>query len=213
MSKIDYKHKAQVLRTDLPKRINNIDKRTYCNNIDGVVYDQELESDYFDLLMTYGLKDIQEARKINKASFYRVKRLKDRITTMISEKPCIWCTFNFNDDTLNNTNEETRRRYVRTFLKSFNCSYIANIDYGSNRVYTDRKGNIRQATEREHYHALIQIDKMPKGAWSYGMDYYEKVRVNQSTSNVRLSKYISKLTNHAIKESTKRCAIIYSRSA
>lgn len=208
---INYKHKAQVLATDLCKRINKLDKQTYLNSLEGVIKDQKLDDEYFDLVMTYDYKDIEEARKINKATFYRVKRLKERITNMINEKPCIWCTFNFDDETLNNTSVDTRRQYVRRFLKTFNCPYIANIDFGSNKTYKDRKGNIRQATEREHYHALIQIDKMPKNSWSYGYDYYERVRTEQNTSDIKLAKYVSKLTNHAIKESTKRVAIIYSR--
>jgi len=211
MSKIDYLRKSKVLKTDLCKRINKLDKKTYLNSLEGVITDPVLDNEYFDLLMAYDYEDIKEARKINKANYYRVRRLKERIATMISSKPCVWCTFNFDDDTLNKTNEDTRRQYVRRFLKAFNCEYIANIDYGSNRVYKDRKGNTRQATEREHYHALIQIDKIPKGSWSHGMDYYKRVRTNQNTSDIKLSKYISKLTNHAIKESTKRCTIIYSR--
>lgn len=211
MSKIDYLHKSKVLSTDLCKELNKVDKKTYLNCLDGVVFDQKIEDKYFDLWLKYGNDDIQEARKINRATFYRVKRLKERITKMIFEKPCIWCTFNFDDKTLQETNQETRRQYVRRFLKSFNCPYIANIDFGSNKTYKDRKGNIRQATEREHYHALIQIQKMPKNSWPYGYDYYERVRTEQETSNIKLAKYVSKLTNHAIKESTKRVAIIYSR--
>lgn len=209
MAVIDYKYKSSILKTDLCKRINAIDKKTYLNSLEGVVNDYDLENTYFDLLLQYDYKDIKEARKINKASFYRVKRLQKRISDMLTNGHCIFATFNFTDDVLNKTKEETRRQYVRKYLKQFNCDYVANIDFGSDKQYTDRKGNIRQATSREHYHALICIDKLPLN-WSYGYQYLEHVRI-RSKCDIKLSKYISKLTNHAIKETTRRSCLIYSR--
>lgn len=198
MANIDYKYKSSILKTDLCKKINKIDKKTYLNNIEGIISDNALDLEYFDLLNSYDYKDIEEARKINKASYNRVKRLRNKIDNMLTSGPCVWCTFTFRNDVLDSTNEDTRKRYVKRFLKCLNCPYIANIDYGD-------------TTEREHYHALVSIDIIKKDSWPYGYDSYEKVRIKQNTSSIRLSKYISKLTNHAIKESTKRCAIIYSR--
>jgi len=209
MAIIDYKYKSTILKTDLCKRINAIDKRTYLNTQDGIIQDYDLDNKYFDLLLEYDYKDIQEARKINKASYGRVKRLKERITDMLSSGHCIFCTFNFNDAVLNDTSADTRRQYVRRYLSSFNCKYVANIDFGSDKEYTDRKGNKRKGTSREHYHALVCIDRLPMN-WSYGYQFLEHVRV-KSSSDIKLSKYISKLTNHAIKETTKRSCVIYSR--
>lgn len=209
MASIDYKYKSSILKTDLCKRINAIDKKTYLNGQDGIVQDYDLDNTYFDLLLQYGYKDIQEARKINKASFYRVRRLKNRVADMLTKGHCIFATFNFTDDVLNNTNEETRRKYVRRYLKHFNCDYVANIDFGSDKEYKDRKGNIRKATSREHYHALICIDKMPL-EWPHGYQFLEHVRLKDKC-DIKLSKYISKLTNHAIKETTRRSCLIYSR--
>lgn len=209
MAVIDYKYKSTILKTDLCKRINKIDKQTYINNQDGIIQDYALDNQYFDLLLQYDYKDIQEARKINKASFYRVKRLRDRVTNMLTSGHCIFCTFNFNDSVLNSTSAETRRKYVARYLKSFNCQYVANIDFGSDKEYTDRKGNKRKGTSREHYHALVCIDKLPMN-WNYGYQFLEHVRIKSST-DVKLSKYISKLSNHAIKETTKRSCLIYSR--
>lgn len=209
MAKIDYVKKSSILKTDLCKRINAIDRRTYLNSIDGVVTDNELDNKYFDLLNEYDYKDIKEARNINKATFQRSKRLIDRVAYMLEKGHCIFCTFNFSDEVLNNTSPDTRRQYVRRHLKALKCSYIANIDFGSDKEYIDRKGNIRKGTSREHYHALIQIDKMPMN-WNYGYEFLEHVRIKDST-DIKLSKYISKLSNHAIKETTKRSCIIYSR--
>lgn len=209
MAVIDYKYKSTILKTDLCKRINAIDKKTYINTQDGVIHDYDLDSQYFDLLLQYDYKDVVEARKINKATYNRVKRLKERITSMLSSGHCIFCTFNFSDSVLTDTSAETRRQYVRRYLKSFNCQYVANIDYGSDKEYTDRKGNKRKGTSREHYHALVCADRLPLN-WSYGYQFLEHVRLRNS-SDIKLSKYISKLTNHAIKETTKRSCLIYSR--
>ena len=209
MAVIDYKYKSTILKTDLCKRINAIDKKTYLNIQDGIVQDYDLDNKYFDLLLQYDYKDIQEARKINKASYGRVKRLRDRVTDMLTSGHCIFCTFNFNDSVLNGTSADTRRQYVRKYLKQFNCKYVANVDFGSDKEYTDRKGNKRKGTSREHYHALVCIDKLPMN-WSYGYQFLEHVRIKNST-DVKLSKYISKLSNHAIKETTKRSCLIYSR--
>lgn len=209
MSKVDYRYKSTILKTDLCKRINVIDKQTYLNSIDGIIEDNALDNKYFDLLNEYDFKAIEEARKINKASFYRIRRLKERITNMLKSGHCIFCTFNFNDKTLNETSAETRRKYIRRYLKQFNCSYVANIDFGSDKEYIDRKGHKRVGTSREHYHALVQIDRLPM-KWSHGYQYLEHVHIKSST-DVRLSKYISKLSNHAIKETTKRSCLIYSR--
>lgn len=210
MAQVDYAYKSSILKTDLCKRINYIDKRTFLNNMDGVVSDNDLDNKYFDLLLQYTYKDVLEARKINKANFYRVRRLVKRISDMLVSGHCIFCTFNFSDDVLNNTSVETRRQYVRKYLKQYRCTYVANIDFGGNHHYIDRQGKERVATNREHYHALISIDKLPKDGWLYGFQWLEHVRLT-STSDIKLSKYISKLTNHAIKETTKRTAIIYSR--
>lgn len=209
MAKIDYFYKSKVLKTDLCKRVNDIDKKTYFNGLNGVIKDNKLDDDYFDLLLEYDYKDVKEARKINKAQYLRSKRLKDRITDMLTKGHCIFATFNFNDDVLNNTTQDTRRQYVRRYLKGFNCLYVANIDFGSDKEYIDRHGNTRKGTSREHYHALICIDKLPMN-WQYGFQYLEHVRLSSKT-DVKLSKYISKLTNHAIKETTKRSCVIYSR--
>ncbi len=195
---LDYAYKAKILKTDLCKRINKIDKLTYLNSLEGVIQDYDLDNEYFDLCNEYDFKDIKEARKINKASYQRIRRLKDRISQYIQEKPCIWATLTFNEDVLSSTNEETRRQYVRRFLKAHSEVYIANIDYGDEH-------------EREHYHALVVANHIKPGPWKYGFDKYKRVRTKQKSSPVRISKYISKLTNHAIKESTKQCFIIYSR--
>ena len=212
---VDYALKSRILKTNCCKRVNAIDKATFLNTREGVVFDQELEYKYFDLVNEFGLETVKEARKINKATFYRYNRLRDRVSTMLDSGNCIWCTFTFDDDALK-TSPDTRRQYVRRYLNAFNCPYIANIDYGHDNEYISRHKKVQKGTEREHYHALILIDKMPL-TWSNGWCFYERVKTKDKEGNKlenvdrKIGKYISKLTNHAIKESTKGCRVIYSR--
>ena len=135
-----------------------------------------------------------EAKKINKADLNRNVRLKKRITKYLSMGQCLFLTFTFNDMCLNNTNEQTRRKYVRRWLKEYSSYYVANIDFGSRN-------------EREHYHALICVDRVDPTTWNNGTINVK--RVKPTSDGKALAKYISKLTNHAIKETTKRYAIIY----
>ena len=126
-----------------------------------------------------------EARKINFAYYSRVKRLKKKIAKMLESGNCIFLTFTFTDKVLEITNADTRRRKVRRYLSSYNCDYVANIDFGA------KNG-------REHYHALIQCDKVDYNAFDYGALNGERVRSTNYFE--KLAKYISKLTNHAIKD-------------
>ena len=136
-----------------------------------------------------------EAKKINHASYQRANRLKQRISKII-QKDSLFLTFTFTDEVLQRTSPDTRKQYVRRFLNSFNVPYVANIDFGS------KNG-------REHYHAILQMSKIKLTEWKYGALNGKSIR--NTNDDVKLAKYISKLTNHAIKETTKRQAIIYSR--
>ena len=108
-------------------------------------------------------------------------------------------TLTFNDSILSSTSPETRRKYVRRFLKSFNCQYVGNIDFG-------------KRNHREHFHALIGTGKIDYSLWNTRFGAINGLKVRNSTDDkARLSRYIAKLTNHAIKETTKRSVIIYSR--
>lgn len=137
-----------------------------------------------------------EAQKINKAFYARVKRLKNKITKMLEGGTCIFLTFTFTDEVLKKTTADTRRQKIRRFLNFYDAPYVANIDFGA------KNG-------REHYHAIIQIDKINYSLYDYGALNGKKIK--STSDSIKLAKYISKLTNHAIKETTKRNSIIYSR--
>lgn len=209
--KIDYAFKSYVLRehSELISKYKKAKRydyavTTYLN--EGIVLNSlnsdsvslaELQNEclYNELGNVYS-----EIAKIDNASCHRAMRLRKRIETMLLNGDCLFLTLTFNDETLSNTSEDTRRQAVQRYLKSFKCPYVANIDFGSENG-------------REHYHAVINTSNIDLSLWrKYGNINVQRVR-NKSIelSKTRLSKYISKLSNHAIKETTRRCCLIYSR--
>ena len=137
-----------------------------------------------------------EAEKINTASLKRNQRLKKRIASYINSGNCLFLTLTFDDSVLNNTSEDTRRQYVRKWLKSYSNCYVANIDFGSKN-------------HREHYHAVMVYPlRIESTEWPHGFANIKKVKIGSETP---VAKYINKLTNHAIKNTSKRNALIYSQ--
>ena len=136
-----------------------------------------------------------EAYKINRASYQRTKRLRFRVAKLL-KKPCLFLTLTFNNEAMQATSIETKRRYVSRCLKQFDVPYIANVDYGSKN-------------DRLHYHAIIQLERISHDAWIYGNLDFKKVVV---PNDAAISKYLNKLTNHAIKETCKGNRLIYSRN-
>lgn len=157
-----------------------------------------------------------EANRIVDADKQRKKRLKQRIERIFSKGRTYFITLTFNEDTMASTDVHTRRVYVTRFLKEVSPDYVGNIDFGA-------KGG------REHYHAVIFSDKLDDiqyfyskkygwicsqceqfNGWTYG--YYSiKSCGTDNKDKSKLAWYVSKLTNHSIKETTKRNALIYSR--
>lgn len=192
----DYTHKAKVLENGLCRKVKKLDKdiyQAYANN--------DFDFAYYEMVFcnenNCTIEDVEEARRVNNASSKRVQRLNERIERYLSMGCCIWLTLTFNDEILSNTSAKTRRRYVVRYLKGQSIYYLANIDYG-------------KTTEREHYHAVVVGDRVDMTKWKYGFAYTERIK-NHVSSPIKISKYVSKLCNHAIKETTKRAAYIYSR--
>lgn len=198
-----YKFKAKVIASGLCTRIKKYDKSQAIKYLEGIV-DHDIESQYFDDLNVYGLAFMDEARKINDASYHRVKRLRKRIVRYLNMGVCTFLSLTFDDEKLNSTNVQTRRKLVSMFLKSISTYYVANIDFGVDDMYT----------HREHYHAICvgNIRHVDTKWWQdhCGYTWVETIRHGVDDDKV-LAKYISKLTNHAIKDSTKRQFYIYSR--
>ena len=212
MSKIDYGFKSVVLNkyNDLIQQVKKCQlydfaKDDYINN--GVIRECLKDNKYYPLsalsLECYNNnldKEFLECIKINRASYVRTSRLKDRVRKFLLNGSCIFVTLTFNDSTLDTTTEKERRVAVTRYLKTFNAPYVANIDYGAKN-------------KREHYHALINCDSLDFSKWhKYGAIKCERVRNKDiELDTIKLSKYVAKLSNHAIKESTHRSALIYSR--
>lgn len=139
----------------------------------------------------------RECEKIVRAYYARVSRLRYRISDLLEMGDCIFVTLTFTDDVLSNTSESTRRKYVTRFLASISCHYVANIDFGVENG-------------REHYHAVVvRSADIDCSLWKYGAINFRRIHNKNKTA---LAKYIAKLTNHAIKETTRRNHVIYSRS-
>lgn len=207
MSKIDYEYKAKVLESgicEIEKRISKTLYNEYVSKHYGIniensnTYSIEMAYQLIQYYMENYPNEFIEAKKINHATYERVKRLKNRMSKLL-EKPCLFLTLTFTNESLSNTSAETRRRYVTRYLGNFNTAFVGNKDFG-------------KKNGREHYHAVIQADKIDYSLWTYGAIKGERVRLDKNSTKERLSKYIAKLTNHAIKETTKRSVLIYSRT-
>ena len=205
MSKIDYEFKSVVLNVHqdiiklqkqfsrenyLVERIENYDKTKY-------KYLSEILS-HFANEDEYMWKVYKECEKINHASYKRNKRLKDRIEQMLLDGNCYFLTLTFSDDTLNRTSDKWRRKSVTYILKEISPEYVANIDYG-------------KKNGREHYHAVIRCDSVPDlSAWKR-FGFFNVKLVRSEDDFEKLGKYVGKLTNHAIKNTTRGTRIIYSK--
>ena len=199
--------KQIILENKLHRKVGELSLksyRLYQREVNGLYYPSLINYSFEKLIKEketfikkYGNTTLKIANNLNHASYKRVARLKERIREAVESGKAWFITITFAPETLNNTNEQTRRRYVSRWLKSLTPFYVANIDYG------ELKG-------REHYHAIITSDTRPPKTWKYGFIDILKIRTTENDT-IRISKYISTLTNHAIKHTTKGKRIIYSR--
>ena len=199
----DYAKKADVIRSGLCITEKQVSRAFYAQHVldtTGEYVYSEMDTQRAEELQLFhrmfNLENWEEARRINHASRARVQRLKKRIASMLKNGECLFLTLTFTDEVLCKTTEDTRRQAVRRYLKSFGFPYVANIDFG-------------KKNGREHYHAVIQTDHVDYSAYTYGAINGEKI--HSAEDYVKLSKYVAKLTNHAIKETNKRQVIIYSK--
>lgn len=199
---LDYNYKAFIIENKLDKALNNISLSLYnqdldfiCDSISVNLFDRN-SIDYWleDIYKKYGACALMESYRILNAHYHRLKRLRDRIDSIISYRS-FFLTLTFTDKVLSNTSSKTRRLYVTRFLKKLSNNYVANIDFGS------KKG-------REHYHAVIMCNVIDSKLWKYGNLDFKLITYEEDSSD-KLSKYVSKLVHHAIKETTKKNYLIY----
>lgn len=202
----DYKLKSSLIGSSMLEDYKLCSKglyREYCEKVLGVVFDNDSNININkckELWFYYNNnfpKEWKECSRISNANRLRVFRLKHRIADILLRGDCLFLTFTFTDLKLSTTTAQTRKDKVKRFLTDLDCPYVANIDFG-------------KTNHREHYHAVVGIDRVDYKKWHYGAINGLKIR-NQTEDLTRISKYIAKLTNHAIKETTKRSVIMYSR--
>lgn len=145
----------------------------------------------------YTKKEIEQMTKEVRNFYKRLQRCREKVSILL-KKECYFYTFTFTDAVLNTTTEKTRRRYITRLLRRSN--YVANIDFGKKNA-------------REHYHAIsdVYLETYPYGFYTaikIRLDYDE---VGNCTTLSRLSKYVAKLSNHSLKDTTNRARLLYSR--
>ena len=158
------------------------------------------------------------ARALNQARYGRVTRLRKRVTDMILSGDAWFVTLTFRDRVLSDTSQETRRKYVRRYLKERTEFYVANIDFGDHHIYLEGDSH-KVATGREHYHALVigqlpvKVDENGRRSPDWPFGFSKQVRVRARDASVKkIPLYISKLTNHALKQSVGNTRYIYSKA-
>lgn len=158
----------------------------------------------FILFQELGQEQFNRLEQLNQNRYQRIKRLYRRIKRILASFPLkddstsVFLTFTFDDDSLSSTSSDTRRQYVRKWLKAHSEDYVANIDFG-------------KTNGREHYHAVAYFQgHQDLTSWQYGA--LNCKRVPPTDEGKALSKYIAKLGAHATKDTTQRSSLIYSRS-
>ena len=221
MRLIDYKLKVEVMSSPMfqdYKKANKILYKYYSNGLDIQTDEYKNALSLLEEIEKSNPDFYKECKRVWNAHSKKANRLKRYITDMLNVSSCIFLTFTFSEDSMKRLKSDVRRKYVTQYLSKHSDDYCANIDFGNDHIYIDNFGNPRQATEREHYHAVIRCDKVDYSLWhKFGAIVGERIRVtyNKETGELqdsgKLGQYIAKLTNHAIKKSAQRSSLIYSR--
>lgn len=160
------------------------------------------QSKYKAFKNSLNYNQIQKLDNILKARYNKISRIKRRFVYLITNyRYHYFCTFTFDNDLISKC-DRTKRDIIKNSLLSFDSDikYILNVDYGSK-------------TEREHYHCLIATNNNANLRQHLkefypcrsGCEY-----ISTSSDDIkRLSKYINKLSNHCIKDSTKGKRIVF----
>ena len=93
-----------------------------------------------------------------------IKKYENSLTRVFASGKCWFLTLTFNDEVFENVPLLLRPLFVSSFLKDLNAfDYVAFCDWS-------KKNN------REHYHAVVAIDKIDYKKWTYGAIKATKVR-------------------------------------
>lgn len=143
-----------------------------------------------------------ENKRKQKAEEMRKYRTFKHIQSIVNNKDAISLCFSFSDETLQNTNEQTRLQYIKRYLNAFASDYVLNKDYG-------------KENGREHYHAIAT----PKykiflcDAYKLGNLEYKKIHENgfYKAINKNNNAIAKRFLNHATKTTTRQSKILFAR--
>lgn len=132
--------------------------------------------------------------RILSSRYMKVSRLKKDIVYLFHTKKYVWfLTFTFDDNYIIKC-DRTKRDLIKHSLQYSDFKYILNVDYGSR-------------TEREHYHCILGTDEDINLKyylkWNYPCFTDARLCSTSEEDKKRLTKYLNKLTNHCLKDSTK----------
>lgn len=204
-SKYDNAFKIKVLEEKIDKAYARLKHQAYKDSIeklvngdDGEVITRLINGVYYDFLeYCSAVPTLDCAQRLCLSKKNKSAKVRQKIEELVYSGNAIFITLTFTDETLQNTSIETRRRYISRYLKANSKNYVANIDFGA------KNG-------REHYHAVVDKDISFKDWYKYGAINVERVRT-QEDDLVRVARYVSKLSNHALKV-VNAPRLIYSRS-
>lgn len=159
-----------------------------------------------DFMYCFGEGVYKECKRFCNSRRARAKRCKETIKNIVMDGYAYFVTLTFNDETLKKTTFKTRRTLVSRALREVSEQYLANVDFGAQNG-------------REHYHAIVCAPRKPKfESWLKSKRGFVQVKKIGSTESSleSVSRYVTKLSNHALKGSTeiekgKAPRLIYSR--
>lgn len=140
--------------------------------------------------------------KIINARYCKISRIKKRLLYMFTHRKYIYfVTFTFDNETITKC-DRTKLDSIKNSLKSFSSDIliIMNRDFG-------------KRNDREHFHCLVGTDNnsdILQHICSCYKSRFNVERVSRETKDLKkLSKYINKLTNHCVKDTTHRFRMYY----
>lgn len=138
------------------------------------------------------------------ARYNKVSRIKSHLVYMWHRKRHLYfLTFTFNDKYINKC-DRTKKDLIKNAIKKYDdsCFYILNVDYGS------KNG-------RQHFHCILatdldsNLDLFMRDDNNYPC-FVDVREVREDFTSLKcLPKYINKLSNHCIKDSTKSSRIFF----
>lgn len=205
LSKYTIEQKQEVLINDFGTYKSML-KQNYLDNYElkedenGVIHRYPTYTSIGFLDYIHSIPKYDCARLLDLSQRRKRQRISNKIYQFVLSGNGRFVTLTFSDEVLASTTKETRRRYVARYLRTQSETYVANIDFGG------KYG-------REHYHAIVDNNcDLKQWKDKYGLINIKRIRNTKDDLN-RVKNYVAKLTNHAIKNTTKQAdRLLFSRN-